>query len=180
MTPALAAAMASWLAIPSRAAAEEVRTIDPPVFLMARDAARTVANAEPRFVRKTSVHSSGVVRCAGLSRSDPTQFAIPSRRPWRVSTSLTHESTSDGSVASTLEVATPRSSARASSRSWRRPTATTSHGSSNSWRQTAVPIPPVAPRTTNTGRSLLGTSRVTAGFQPPKCAGDSRHLVCRL
>ena len=39
--PALAAPMASWLAYPTRSAADEINTIEPPpVFIMARAAAR--------------------------------------------------------------------------------------------------------------------------------------------
>src|SRR5262245_65770713 len=49
-TPALAAAMASWFAIPSRAAADDNRTTEPPLRVIARMAARTVRNAEVRLL----------------------------------------------------------------------------------------------------------------------------------
>ena len=42
MTPALAAAIASWFARPSRAAAEDTSTTEPPAVI-ARAAARTAA-----------------------------------------------------------------------------------------------------------------------------------------
>ena len=57
MTPALAAAMASWLARPTRAAAEDTSTIDPPAFIIARAPARTTANALVRYVATMVSHS---------------------------------------------------------------------------------------------------------------------------
>jgi hypothetical protein len=87
--PPFAAAMASWLAMPIWAAAEAASTIDPPSDRMAGAAARTTANAEVRLVAIVSWNSSGVVRWAGLSSTDPARFATPSRRPWRPTTSST-------------------------------------------------------------------------------------------
>ncbi len=50
MTPAFAAAMASWLAKPARAAAVEHRTIDPPEAIIALAPMRTVWKAVVRLV----------------------------------------------------------------------------------------------------------------------------------
>ena len=73
--------MASWFAIPSRAAAEDIRTTEPPVPVIARTAARTVRNAEVRLAASTPAHSSSVVRWAGFSTSEPTQLTTPSMPP---------------------------------------------------------------------------------------------------
>ena len=72
MTPALAAATASWFASPTRAAADDRRTSEPPPLrLIAGATARTSANAVRRLVERTSSHSSGDVACAALSKIDP-------------------------------------------------------------------------------------------------------------
>jgi hypothetical protein len=59
MTPALDAAMASWLGNPIRAAADENSITDPPLFFITRCAARTVANAEVRLKsRSHAIHDA--------------------------------------------------------------------------------------------------------------------------
>ena len=73
--PAFAAAIASWLARPIRAAALETSTTDPPSVFMSLPAARTQPKAESRLAESVPRHSAVVVRCAGLSRSEPQLVA---------------------------------------------------------------------------------------------------------
>ena len=77
MTPAFAAAIASWLGKPMRAAAVVIRMITPPFFRRTLWPPRTVANAEVRLVAIVSFHYAGDVVWAGFKRIDPTQFRIP-------------------------------------------------------------------------------------------------------
>ncbi len=94
--PALAAAMASWLARPSSAAAELTRTTLPPAIIW-RPAARTVANAVVSDAAMTSSYWSFDVWWAARSSSEPAQLTAPSKGPncWKTA------STAAKSVAST-------------------------------------------------------------------------------
>jgi hypothetical protein len=103
------------LAIPIWAAAELASTIDPPRLRIAGAAARTTAKAEVRLVAMVSWNSSAVVRCAGLSSTDPARFATPSSRPCAATTSSTSAPTAAMSRASTTWAVAPVSAARASS-----------------------------------------------------------------
>src|SRR5271166_3478500 len=61
ITPALAAAIASWLARPTRAAHDETRTIEPPVVIIAFAAAFRTANAVVKLVATVDNHSDSLV-----------------------------------------------------------------------------------------------------------------------
>ena len=61
-TPALAAAIASWFAMPIRAAADDIKITDPPWVRMESYAARTVPKADVRFVASVSCQSASEVR----------------------------------------------------------------------------------------------------------------------
>jgi hypothetical protein len=162
MTPALAAAIASWLARPRRAAADDTRTTLPPPGCAAstRPAARTVANAVVRLSAIVRANSSAVVRCAGLSSSEPTQFTSPAIGPWRAATSATPWSTASNCVASRTMVSTapsPSEAASASSFAASRAASTTRAPLAVSRCASALPMPPVAPRMRCRGVSVSVT-----------------------
>src|SRR6056297_1141120 len=164
MMPPLAAAMASWLAMPICAAAEEASTIDPPCSRMVGAAARTTANAEVRLVAIVSWNSSGVVRWAGFSSTDPARFATPSSRPCRATTSSIVVPTAAMSRASTVWLVPPISSASASRASGSRPATATVAPAAPSRRAVAAPAAPVAPMMRWTGEAAM-TGSLLGGTQ---------------
>jgi hypothetical protein len=97
----LAAAIASWFARPTRAAADEMSTIEPPPRITLPPA-RTAAKAESRLAAIVCRHSSSLVACADFKSIDPTQLTRPSSRPWSSATDRTNDSTSAVFVASSV------------------------------------------------------------------------------
>ena len=147
MIPALAAAIASWLASPTRAAALDTSTTEPPSPFIRRPPARTHPKAEVRFVAIVAFQSAADVRCAGLRRIEPAQFAKPSSPPSSEVARSASASIASGSVASTVPHGMPSSVARVSSRVASRPARKTFPPEATKRRTSAEPIPPAAPIT---------------------------------
>mmetsp|Transcript_16535 Transcript_16535/g.35769 ORF Transcript_16535/g.35769 Transcript_16535/m.35769 type:complete len:226 (-) Transcript_16535:174-851(-) len=152
VTPALAAAMASWLGMPCLATADEQNTMEPPPLpIMRFTEERSTLKQDVRFSLMTWSNSASEVVCADLSTMLPTQFATPLMWPW-VSTALAMaSSTCLESVTSavSVEAEAPSSACRVLSFPASRPTSTTLEPWCWARRlHNAEPMPPVAPNTT--------------------------------